>query len=158
MVQPTLFFVNDPSAKDSEQGAQPSQQFIRTLIRSDSHYLVSSYSNDYGMSWSKPELTNIPNPHSGVDAVRVAATGDILLINNDSMEKRNPINVWRSVDQGKTFKNVLTLDNDPKCEGFSYPAVIQSYIGYVHITYTWVCRHLSSNVRIKHVVLDPKRL
>ena len=57
------------------------------------------------------------------------------------------INVAISED-GKTWKPVLTLEKE-KGE-FSYPAVIQSSDGKVHITYTW------QRKSVKHVILDPK--
>jgi predicted neuraminidase len=50
-------------------------------------------------------------------------------------------------EEGKWWKPVLTLE---KSEGeFSYPAVIQSRDGKVHITYTW------KRESVMHVVLDP---
>ena len=52
---------------------------------------------------------------------------------------------------GKQWQAVLTLENQPG-EEFSYPAVIQARDGRVHVTYTW------KRERIKHAVLDPKRL
>ena len=47
---------------------------------------------------------------------------------------------------------VVTLEAEPKRDGYAYPAVIQAADGLVHVTYTWDRR------RIKHVVIDPARL
>lgn len=46
---------------------------------------------------------------------------------------------------------MLTLEDSPKDE-FSYPAVIQTRDGLVHISYTW------KRQRIKHVVINPAKL
>jgi predicted neuraminidase len=51
---------------------------------------------------------------------------------------------------GRNWQSALVLENEPG--EFSYPAVIQTDDGRVHITYTWKRR------RIKHTVVDPKRL
>ncbi len=59
------------------------------------------------------------------------------------------LNVAVSRD-GKVWQAALVLENEPG--EFSYPAVIQSADGLVHITYTW------QRERVKHVVLDPDRL
>jgi predicted neuraminidase len=48
---------------------------------------------------------------------------------------------------GKTWKDIVTLENEPG-EEFSYPAVIQTSDGKVHISYTW------KRKKIKHVILS----
>jgi predicted neuraminidase len=51
---------------------------------------------------------------------------------------------------GREWRQVVTLEDQPG--EYSYPAIIQTVNGRVHITYTW------KRERIKHVVLDPERL
>ena len=51
---------------------------------------------------------------------------------------------------GKQWQAALVLENSPG--EYSYPAVIQTRDGLVHITYTW------KRERIKHVVVDPAKL
>jgi predicted neuraminidase len=60
------------------------------------------------------------------------------------------LNVAASAD-GRTWDAALVLENEPG-EEFSYPAVIQTRDGLVHITYTW------KRTRIRHVVVDPAKL
>jgi alpha-L-rhamnosidase len=50
---------------------------------------------------------------------------------------------------GKDWEAALVLERDPG--EYSYPAVIQTSDGKVHITYTW------RRLRVKHVVVDPKQ-
>jgi alpha-L-rhamnosidase len=60
------------------------------------------------------------------------------------------LNVAVSAD-GKQWQAALTLENEPGAE-FSYPAVIQTNDGLIHIVYTW------KRQRIKHAVVDPAKL
>jgi predicted neuraminidase len=106
-------------------------------------------SRDGGQTWSEARPTDLPNPNSGIDAVR-AADGAFYLVYNPTRRGRTPLAVARSADNGRTWRTVRTLEDQPG--EFSYPAVIQARDGRLHVTYTWNRRH------IKHVMLDPARL
>ena len=77
------------------------------------------------------------------------ADGRYLLVYNPTTQGRTPLTVAVSRD-GKAWKDVLTLEDEPG--EYSYPAIIQSRDGAVHITYTYRRDH------IKHVVLDPQSI
>jgi predicted neuraminidase len=94
-------------------------------------------------------LTSLPNPNSGTDAITLK-DGRQLLVYNHTARGRTPLNVAISEDDGKTWKAAAILEAEPG--EYSYPAVIQTTDGRVHITYTW------KRERVKHVVLDPKKL
>jgi len=53
-------------------------------------------------------------------------------------------------EDGKTWKAAVVLEGE--AGEYSYPAVIQAADGSIHVTYTW------KRQRVKHVVLDPKKL
>jgi predicted neuraminidase len=121
---------------------------MQLLCRSQQGVLVESWSNDEGRSWSRLETTTLPNPDSGVDAVMLR-NGRALLVYNPMTDGRDKLSVALSRD-GIVWKTALVLE-DARGE-YSYPAVIQTADGLVHITYTW------KRERIKHIVLNPRRL
>jgi predicted neuraminidase len=109
-------------------------------------FICQAESKDGGETWSPARPTTLPNPNSGIDAVRTAR-GDVYLVYNATKKGRSPLNLARSVDDGKTWKMADTLEDQPG--EFSYPAIIQSQDGRLHVTYTWNRTH------IKHVAFDP---
>jgi predicted neuraminidase len=121
---------------------------VISLGRTDSGKIFYTDSADDGVTWSPLILLDMDNPNSGIDAVTLKS-GRFLLVYNNALTKRSPLNIATSID-GRHWEPVLTLERGPG--EFSYPAVIQTRDGNVHITYTWNRTH------IKHVVLDPKRL
>jgi len=106
------------------------------------------WSQDYGRTWEKMTTLDLPNPNSGIDAVTLK-NGRHILVYNHTERGRTPLNVAISTD-GRTWQPVLTLENTPG--EYSYPAIIQTRDGLLHITYTW------KRLRIKHAVVNPDLL
>jgi predicted neuraminidase len=121
---------------------------LQAVGRTRQGKLFETWSDDSGKTWSKMALTGIPNPNSGIDAVTLA-DGRQLLVYNHTSKGRSPLNVAVSTD-GRVWKAAAILESDPG--EYSYPAVIQTADGLVHVTYTW------KRQRVKHVVVDPKKL
>jgi len=141
------------SAGDPIEAIQPSILVhpggrLQAIGRTRSQRIFETWSNDGGRTWSPVTLTALPNPNAGIDAVTLR-DGRHLIVYNHTTQGRSPLNVAVSRD-GKTWEPALVLESEPG--EYSYPAVIQSPDGLVHITYTW------KRQRIKHVVLDPRRL
>lgn len=120
---------------------------IQILCRSKQSQILSSWSEDSGRHWSPLAPSGIPNPNSGLDAVTLK-DGRHLLVYNHLKTGRNILNIAVSAD-GINWEAVIVLENDTQGKEYSYPAVIQSGDGMVHITYTW------NRKLIKHVVIDP---
>jgi predicted neuraminidase len=118
---------------------------LQALVRTQAAKLFETWSTDNGATWSELAPTELPNPNAGVDGIMLK-DGRALLVFNRSETERTPLNVAVSND-GKTWTDLLTLEKD--LGEYSYPAVIQTRDGLVHITYTWKRR------RIKHVIIDP---
>ncbi|MBT3380883.1 MAG: exo-alpha-sialidase [Lentisphaerae bacterium] len=140
---------------DSVDGAsviQPAAVELRSgdllfLLRSDAGRIYRTTSGDGGRTWQPAQPTEMPNNHSGIDVVGLA-DGRFLLVCNPVAETwgpRSPLTVSISDDGGDTWCPLTTLE-DQKGE-YSYPTVIQTRDGLVHITYTY------RRQRIKHVVL-----
>jgi predicted neuraminidase len=121
---------------------------LQAVGRTRSGRVFETRSRDRGLSWTPLSLLELPNPNAGIDALTLRDYRH-LIVYNHTTKGRSPLNVAMSRD-GSTWKNVLTLESEPG--EYSYPAVIQTNEGRLHITYTW------KRLRIKHVVIDPKRL
>jgi predicted neuraminidase len=117
---------------------------LRMFVRATEQIGQICYSDspDGGLSWTAAKLTSLPNPNSGIDAIKLK-DNRLLLVYNRSRTERTPLNVALSEDDGLTWKDFLTLESGPG--EYSYPAVIQTSDERVHITYTYLRK------QIKHV-------
>ena len=142
-IQPSILFLENGS--------------LEAVGRTHNDKIFQIFSSDEGKTWGEMSLTDLPNPDSGIDAVTLRDGRQLLVYNHNvrtgsNNKGRSPLNVAVSPD-GTNWFAALVLENDPNApNGFSYPAVIQTSDGLVHITYTW------ERKRIKHVVIDPAKL
>lgn len=121
---------------------------LQAIGRSRQAKIFTIQSDDQGKTWSEMSFLELPNNNSGTDAVTLQ-DGRHLLVYNHTTKGRSPLNVSVSKD-GQTWEAALVLEDQPG--EYSYPAVMQSSDGMVHITYTW------KRQRVKHVVVDPEKL
>lgn len=144
VIQPTLLTQSDGS--------------LRALMRSKHEQIAESISSDGGKTWTELKLIELPNNNSGIESVTLADGRHLLLYNHtggrpdrkDGWGKRNVLNLAISED-GKTWKEAATIEKEESGE-FSYPAMIQTSDGLVHMTYTW------KRQKVKHVIVDPAKL
>lgn len=133
-IQPALF-----EGKDGK---------VVALMRSETLKVCRSESADGGKTFAPAEEIAVPNPSSGIDAVRTP-DGDAFLIYNPTAFARTPLSLARSTDDGRTWKKVEDLEAE--AGEFSYPAMILSAAGRLEITYTWRRTH------IFHRSVDPAK-
>lgn len=99
-----------------------------------------SFSKNRGKSWSPVQASNITSPLSPASIERIPATGDLLLVWNNTFNpkaknggKRTPFNLAVSRDNGKTWEKIKTLENDPN-GWYCYTAVefLGNYVLLAH--------------------------
>ncbi len=141
IIQPTILTLDDGE--------------LLAMFRSKQSRIAASRSADGGRTWGPIYATGLLNPDAGIDGLTLA-DGRHLLVYNHKVRidgawagSRSRLNVALS-DDGDTWDASLMLeDQDGE---YSYPAVIQTVDGLVHVTYT------HRRTRIRHVVLNPETL
>jgi predicted neuraminidase len=142
--------LNDPKEFGAIQPAilVHSPTRLQILCRSQQKVITEAWSDDGGHTWTRMSATSLPNPSAGIDAIRLA-DGRFLLVSNPTPSGREKLEIAVSAD-GIAWRPAVVLE-DPPGE-HSYPAMIQSRDGLVHVIYTW------KRERIKHVVIDASRI
>jgi len=82
-------------------------------------------------------------------------SGAWCMVLNDTEDGRHRLSAWLSEDEGKTWPWKRTLENHPpKSGGYSYPSLIQTRDGFIHVTYSSSSRQAPAAPElqtIKHV-------
>lgn len=158
LIQPTVVMLRDGS--------------LMAYMRSQEEYIFKSYSHDMGRTWSTSEPTSLPNNNSSIDMVRLRS-GNLALVCNPigtdvSVGKieatwpsvlpvgfktwgpRTPLKIALSLNEGESWPYWLTLE-DGRGE-YSYPAIVQSQDGVIHVTYSY------RRKAIRHVELREEQI
>jgi dipeptidyl aminopeptidase/acylaminoacyl peptidase/predicted neuraminidase len=108
-----------------------------------------SESTDEGITWGPVGVTEMPNPGSGLDGVRLA-NGHWVLVYNDTERGRNSLVVALSDDEGRSWKWRRHLERHEQ-GSYHYPALIQGRDGVLHAVYSYF---VAGGKSMKHVALD----
>lgn len=130
-------------------GPQQALALMRDTGPAPGRVLVSR-SVDAGQHWMADERLPLPNPDSAVAGLR-RPDGSLLLVFNDTESGRGSLALAVSRDQGHSWYTVKHFEQsgDGKSE-FSYPYLIRSSNGTMHLLYTW------NRKRIRHISFNDK--
>lgn len=156
--------LNDPKAFKLIQPTflKHSEEKIQLLARSGGKdsltRIAQCWSEDGGRTWSEVTNTTLPNNNSAVDAVSLREGGHLLVYNHSTREDESCGRKGRGIltlaytEDGLTWEAAAVLEFRTGAVQYSYPSIIQTRDGLVHISYSW------HRKRIKHVVIDPAKL
>ena len=122
---------------------------VLMVMRSQLGSLFLSESADDGLTWSKPQTCGLRTPESCPGLTRIPATGDLLMIWNNSpydpafrshYGKRSPLTAAISCDQGRTWEHLQDIEDDPT-RAFSNPGCRFTAAGTAIVNY-WTCEYL----------------
>ncbi|MBR5849731.1 MAG: exo-alpha-sialidase [Alistipes sp.] len=139
-----------------------SQEKIQLLARSGGEdaetKIAQAWSEDGGKTWSEVTNTTLPNNNSAIDAVSLPDGRHLLVYNHSTRNddscgrKGRGILTVAETKDGVNWNAAAVLEFRTGAVQYSYPAMIRTRDGLVHITYSWHRKF------IKHVVLDPAKL
>jgi predicted neuraminidase len=119
--------------------------FLRNSCGPD---LGLSASSDAGLSWDAPGHAGLPNPNSGICAIRISGQRLLMVFNDDSRPgERDNLRLAISDLGGKNWVRIAGLEDAPY-QSFAYPFIIRTHDGLYHVVYTY------NRTRIKHLTFN----
>lgn len=121
--------------------------FLRSARR-DVHRVTMIHRDPQTGAWGEPVVTQLPNPNTGLDALRLP-DGGILLAFNDHPVDRTHLTLARSDDNGASWQRLQVVEEGaPKSRDVSYPALVHGSDGTYHLFYSW------RTSEIRHVMFN----
>jgi predicted neuraminidase len=97
-------------------------------------YMIRAESQDGGRTWSEGVDSQLPNPNSAIEFLKLRS-GNLLLIFNDSMSQRTPLTAALSTDSDKKWSFRRDIGAE-KGQMYAYPTAVQTADGKIHLVYT----------------------
>lgn len=105
------------------------------------HKIRVASSKDLGRHWGPVTETDIVNPGSSVDVIRLKSGNWVLIYNNLAKGERggrHKLAVSMSDDEGKSWKWTRHVEwLEPQKSAASYPSLLQTTDGMIHATYRY---------------------
>ncbi|MFO0973473.1 MAG: exo-alpha-sialidase [Phycisphaerae bacterium] len=96
-------------------------------------------------AWRLSPRTDLPNPGSGLDLIRLSS-GHFMAAYNDSPTERTPLVVALSADEGRSWSSPKTIESGPG--PYSYPTLLEARDGTIHCVYSYLQQ------QIKHAAFN----
>jgi len=109
---------------------------VHTLLRSTIGKICRSDSKDFGATWSPIEITDLPNPNSAIDVVKLKSGLLVLVYNHceGNWVTRSPLSVAFSRGDGRKWSERIDIETNPN-HNFAYPSLV-AVGSQVTMTYT----------------------
>lgn len=125
-----------------------SHSALAFLRNSSGPELGVSFSGNAGLSWGTPEYAGLPNPNSGICAIRIPGERLLMVFNDGSIPGiRDNLRLAVSDLKGKNWTRIAGLE-DAAYQSFAYPFIIRDRDGIYHVVYTY------NRNRIKHLTFN----
>jgi len=115
--------------------------------------LLEQTTSDAGLHWSSVTKTALPNPGAGVMGLLLnnKQQQKLLLAFNNDPEERDDMSLATSLDQGKSWQIAQILEQNKdtiadKNQQYSYPWLLQTKNGNIHLLYSWHKSHIKHSV------------
>ena len=140
LTTPLPFRCIQPSVVELDSG-----RLLAVMRNTGRGWLWVTASDDGGQTWASPRDSGFPNPGSATALLRLAS-GNLVLVYNDSNADRQRLSITISGDDGVTWHPPRVLvDGDGD---YAYPAAVQTPDGLIQIVYS------HNRERIEHITLN----
>jgi sialidase-1 len=113
--KPSESVVNIPSSRAGAQEpgvVELKDGRVMMWLRNSTGKVYWCFSQDHGQTWSQPEPMDVTAPVSPQSIKRIPATGDLLMVWNNSPKDRVPLSCAVSRDEGRSWTHLRNLEDD----------------------------------------------